>query len=190
MRLRIGIWLALLLLGASPCPAGQPGKGGNAVLTKAWQARQQELSQKIAQHLFDKQSIPRDGAVRYTARVKPDAAAPGGLVLSVDSLSVAPSGPGTGPGPAVRVEGQAASQAMDAAFAPRDPALSVGLQNLDIPVGTEVTGTLTIKDGKLAIPPPAGGPAADAPVGEKSQDPAGPAEEPSFLNRVLQFFGW
>ena len=134
MRLRIGIWLALLLLGVSPCLAGQPGKGDNVALTKAWQARQLELSHKIVQHLFDKQPIPQNGTVRYTARVKADASAPGGLVLSVDSLSVVPSAPG--PGPAVRVEGQAASQAIDTALSPRDPALSVRLQNLDIPVGT------------------------------------------------------
>lgn len=188
MRLRIGLWLALLLLGASPCLAGQPGKGGNAALTKAWQARQQELSHKIAQHLFDKQPIPQNGDVRYTARVKPDAAAPGGLVLSVDSLSVAPTG--TSPGATVRVEGDAAKQAIDTALSPRDPALSVRLQNLDIPVGTEVTGTLTIKDGKPIVPPPTGGPAADALVSPHQQDPAAPAEEPSTLQRLLEFFGW
>ncbi|KHK02815.1 hypothetical protein [Desulfovibrio sp. TomC] len=182
MRLRIGLWLALLLLGVSPCLAG------NAALTKAWQARQQELSRKIAQHLFDKQPIPQNGSVRYTARVKPDAAAPGGLVLSVDSLSVAPTG--TSPGPAVRVEGDAAKQAMDTAFGPRDPAMSVHLGNLDIPVGTEITGTLTIKDGKPIVPPPPGGPAADPLVSPHQQAPAEPAEEPSILQRLLQFFGW
>jgi hypothetical protein len=167
--------MALLVCCPGPVSAGQPGKGGNAVLMEAWKARQQELSQKIAQRLFEEGRIPRDGTVRYTARVKPDATAAGGLELRVDSLSVAPAGPGNG----VRVEGQAAKQAMDAALAPRDPDIAVRLQNLDVPVGTEVSGTLVIKDGK---------PIAEPPVEPAPETPA--PKEPSLWQQLLNVLGF
>jgi hypothetical protein len=155
---------------------------------KAWKSRRQELSKKIADHLAKEQRLPQNGVVRYTARVKPDPAAPGGLLLSVDNVSVVPSGP-SGPS-ASRLEGQAASQAMDAAFAPRDPGLSVRLESLDVPMGATVQGSLTIRDGK-PVPPSEGGSAADADgAAQAAKPPAAPAEEPSLLKRLLNALGW
>lgn len=161
-----------LALASGPCPA----RAGNGPLMDAWKARQQELSQKIAKRLFDEGRIPQNGTVRYTARVKPDASASGGLVLGVDSLSVIPARPGN----AQRLEGEAAIQAMAKAFEPRDPALAVRLQNLDVPVGTEVRGALVIKDGKPVpqdIPEPQPAP---APV---------PPEEPSAWQKLMKALG-
>jgi len=142
----------------------------------AWKARQQELSRKIAKQLFQEGRIPRNGTVRYTARVKADAAAPGGLELRVDSLTVAPSGPGAG----VRIEGPAASQAMDKALAPREPDISVRLEGLDVPVGTEVKGALTIKDGQPV----------EEPLPPSHAQPPAPAPPPSMWQRLLDTLGF
>jgi hypothetical protein len=174
MRLLIGLWIALLICFACPALAGQPAKGGNAALMEAWKARQQELSKKIAERLFEDGRIPRDGTVTYKARVKPDASAPGGLVLSVDALTVTPASPGAGN----RVEGQAASQAMDMALGPRDPGIAVHMQSLDVPVGTEVTGKMTIKDGKPVEEPPS------AP-----KAPPEPEQPPSLWQQLLNALG-
>lgn len=179
--------LAGLLMAAMAVLAAMPAQAGNTALLEAWKARRQELSQKIADHLANQQRLPQNGTVRYTARVKADPAAPGGLLLAVDEVNVVPAGPAAG----ARVEGPAASQAMDAAFAPRDPGLSVRLQKLDVPMGATVQGTLTVKDGKL-VPPAEGGPAVDPSAADKAgQQPAAPAEaEPSLLDKLLKTLGW
>lgn len=174
MRLWIGLWIALLTCFSCPAFAGQPVQGGNAALMDAWKARQQELSKKIAERLFEDGRIPRDGTVTYKARVKPDASAPGGLVLCVDALSVTPAGPGAGK----RVEGAAASQAMDMALGPRDAGLAVHLQSLDVPVGTEVSGKMVIKDGK---------PVEESPVAPQSSPE--PEQEPSLWQKMLNAIG-
>jgi len=178
MRSWIGLWMLLVFCCACPALAGETTKGGNAALMDAWKARQQELSRKIAQQLFEEGRIPRDGTIRYTARVKPDAAAPGGLELRVDSLTVAPAGPGAG----VRVEGPAATQAMDKALAPREPDIAVRLKGLDVPVGTEVTGALTIKDGHPV----------DEPLPPSHVRPGAPTPEapPSMWQKLLDTLGF
>lgn len=187
MPSRFGPSLAGLLMAALAILATLPAQAGNDALMEAWKARRQELSQKIADHLARQQRLPQNGTVRYTARVKPDPAAPGGLLLAVDEVNVVQTGPAAGK----RLEGPAASQAMDAAFAPRDPGLSVRLQTLDVPMGATVQGTLTIKDGK-PVPPADGGPAVDPGAADKAgQQPAAPAEEePSLLDKVLKALGW
>lgn len=187
MPSRFGPSLAGLLMAALAILAALPAQAGNDVLMEAWKARRQELSQKIADHLVSQQRLPQNGTVRYTARVKPDPAAPGGLLLAVDEVNVVAAGPAAGK----RLEGPAASQAMDAAFAPRDPGLSVRLQTLDVPMGATVQGTLTVKDGKL-VPPAEGGPAVDPGAAAKAgQQPAAPAEEePSLMDKILKALGW
>ncbi len=187
MPSRFGPSLAGLLMAAMAILATLPAQAGNDALMEAWKARRQELSQKIADHLANQQRLPQNGTVRYTARVKPDPAAPGGLLLAVDEVSVVPAGQAAGK----RLEGPAANQAMDAAFAPRDPGLSVQLQKLDVPMGATVQGTLTVKDGKL-VPPAEGGPAVDpGAAGKTGPQPAVPAEEePSLMDKVLKALGW
>lgn len=174
MRLWLGLCMLLVTCCPSLVPAGQAAKGGNAVLMDAWKERQQELSRKIARHLFESGNIPRDGTVTYTARVKPDAAAPGGLELRVDSLTVTPAGPGAG----VRVEGPAATEAMDMALKPRDPGLAVQLGKVDVPVGTEVSGALTIKDGQPVEEPLA-----------PAHAPPAPQEPPSLWEQLRNALG-
>jgi hypothetical protein len=187
MPSRFARTLAGLLMAAMAILAARPAQAGNAALLEAWKARRQELSQKIADHLASQQRLPQNGTVRYTARVRPDPAAPGGLLLAVDEVNVVPAGAP----PGARVEGPAASQAMDDAFAPRSPGVSVRLQKLDVPMGATVQGTLTIKDGK-PVPPADGGPAADPGSADKAgQASAAPAEEePSLLDKVLRALGW
>ena len=187
MPSRFGPSLAGLLMAAMAILATLPAQAGHDALMEAWKARRQELSQKIADHLVSQQRLPQNGTVRYTARVKPDPAAPGGLLLAVDEVNVVAAGPAAGK----RLEGPAASQAMDAAFAPRDPGLSVRLQTLDVPMGATVQGTLTVKDGKL-VPPAEGGPAVDPGAAAKAgPQPAAPAEEePSLMDKILKALGW
>ena len=187
MPSRFGPSLAGLLMAAMAILATLPAQAGNDALMEAWKARRQELSQKIADHLASQQRLPQNGTVRYTARVKPDPASPGGLLLAVDEVNVIPAGPSAGK----RVEGPAASQAMDAAFAPRDPGLSVQLKTLDVPMGATIQGTLTVKDGK-PVPPADGGSAVDpGATGKAGPSPAAPAEEePSLLDKILKALGW
>ena len=101
--------LAGLLMAAMAILAARPAQAGNAALLEAWKARRQELSQKIADHLASQQRLPQNGTVRYTARVRPDPAAPGGLLLAVDEVNVVPAGAP----PGARVEGPAASQGQE-----------------------------------------------------------------------------
>lgn len=82
--LGLGI-LAMLVLGAVTSASA-----GQKELMEAWEARQQDLKDKIYDRLHEEGKLPEDGTVYFKARTRRDPTDEDKLVISVDEVQVVP----------------------------------------------------------------------------------------------------
>lgn len=156
--------------------AAQPGQGtavgGNKALMDEWAARRRQIRDTVLERLKEQGKVPRDGAIEFEARFKPDPKDPARLFVAVDAVRVTPFSPTSPPGRPQQVTGAAGTQAIDLALAPMPIPGRVEYASLDIPMAAPFKETVVIREGKVEetpafAPPPAptgltgGGVAAD-----------------------------
>lgn len=186
-----------------PAPAAQTGQavqagqgapvGGNKALMDEWAARRRQVRDKVLERLIEQGKIPRDGAVEFEARFRPDPKDPSKLFVAVDAVRVTPFAPGSPPGRPEHVQGAAGTQAVDLALAPMPVPRRSELVSLDIPMAAPFKETVIIREGRVeeapafapAPPPPAmtgggAGPDRNGGVWEEVQ---------RVWKRIVGFFG-
>jgi hypothetical protein len=202
--------LAAALAAAVPAPAQSgPGSGqavpsgqgaavgGNKVLMDEWAARRRQIRDTVLERLKQQGKVPRDGAIEFEARFKPDPKDPAKLFVAVDAVRITPYAPGTPPGRPEHVSGPAGTQAIDLALAPMAVPGRTENLSLDIPMAAAFKETVTLRDGRVEeapafapAPAPASMPGGGAAQGAAPGGDAGAwGAVKAFWKRIVDFFG-